>query len=220
MLEFTREQIDAVRKDPLLAREVESRLPDPSIVNKPASDLSDNEWDYLNDACYEALTSEAPVVESFDAEQSKGIYSVSIRGVPGAYFYSAIEFEDVGLFSTLEDARGDAEYEHGEFRVTDGDDEADIEEDEEAGAPTPEDNADALGAVESAASAEDIQLREQVVEFVKAFEKALPRPSGYIEGMARGYKKLPRLLDRVECFLRENGRMPDPDEAMELFETE
>jgi hypothetical protein len=152
MLEFTREQIDAVRKDPLLARDVESRLAAPSIVNKPASDLSDNEWDILNDACYEALTSEAPVIETFDAEQSKGTYSVTIRGVPGAYFYSAIEFEDVGLFSTLEEARGDAESEHGEYRVSDGDDEADIEENEELDAPTPENSADIAESLNSSVS--------------------------------------------------------------------
>jgi hypothetical protein len=46
----------------------------------------------LHDAAYDALTNEAPVVESFTAEQDKGAYHVCIRGIPGAYFVQATEY--------------------------------------------------------------------------------------------------------------------------------
>lgn len=114
---ISREQIDSVRTNNFLAPTVATSLSNPSTARKPAASLSDSEWDDLHDACIDALMNEAPVVECFDAEQDNGVYTVSIRGVPGAYYVSAPEFDDSEIFSTLEDARWHAESAHGEFRI-------------------------------------------------------------------------------------------------------
>ena len=114
---ITKEQIISVRSDPTTAPEVTSRLEDPGIAQKPLHALSDQDWADLHDACLETLINEAPIVESFDAEQDKGVYSVDIRGIDGAYFVQAIEFDDLGIFSSLEEARNRADLQFGEFRV-------------------------------------------------------------------------------------------------------
>lgn len=71
--------------------------------------------DQLHDAAYDALMNEAPEATAWDAEQDKGVYSVIVRGVPGAYFVQALEYEDDGVYSTLDEAIGAAEANYGEF---------------------------------------------------------------------------------------------------------
>jgi hypothetical protein len=67
MLEISKEQINAVRNAPLLSEYVKSCLPDPTVAQKPISSLTDEDWANLSNACLEALTNEAPEVESFVA---------------------------------------------------------------------------------------------------------------------------------------------------------
>lgn len=223
MLEINKEQIDVVRRSGALCDLIREQLSDPSLSLKDRSLLSDDEWAKLEDACLEVLRNEAPIVKEIDAEQSKGVYTISIHGIPGAYWIFAPEFDVEGVFSTLEEALAEVDSQHGEFLVADDDEKGSNENDEELTESMPEAETDSLGAVENAIHApttEDLKLREQAVEFVKTFEMTLPRPRGYIEGMTRGYKKLPRLINRVELYLRQNGKMPDPDETMKLFDTE
>ena len=78
-----------------------------------ASGLTDT--DDLRDAAYDALVNEAPEVKAWDAEQDKGVYSVVVRGVPGAYFVQAMEYDDDGVYSTLDEAVAAAEASYGEF---------------------------------------------------------------------------------------------------------
>lgn len=249
MLEISREQIDAVRNDLLLSSEVGLRLLEPSVAREPAASLSEDDWDNLGDACLEALTNDAPEVESFDAEQSKGVYSVTIRGVPGAYFVSAIEFDDSGVFSSLDEARAEADSVHGEFRLSGANDVCGMgEEEEEWEEPDPREPAFpdellsilartgdsmAVNAVRSQIEADDdlimlangvadpnrIKPRNEVAQFVVAFERTLPSPRGTIAGMMRGLIELPRLRLRVELYLRLNGRMPTPGEMAKLYGT-
>jgi hypothetical protein len=60
--------------------------------------------------------------------------------VEGAYFVRAIEFDDLGVFSTLEEARAEADSMHGEFRLADcgGRDDAEADEVEVAEAKSGE----------------------------------------------------------------------------------
>jgi len=51
------------------------------------------------------LLSGTPEVEIAFAWGAGEPYPISIYGVPGAYYASAPEFDDLGVFSTLEDAR-------------------------------------------------------------------------------------------------------------------
>jgi hypothetical protein len=63
----------------------------------------------------DVLTNEAPEVQEFTAEQDLGPYRILIRGVPGAYFVQALDHEDEGFFSTLEEANAKVYYLYGEF---------------------------------------------------------------------------------------------------------
>jgi hypothetical protein len=58
------------------------------------------------------------VVESYAAEQDKGAYAVNIIGVPGAYYIEAAEYDNMGFFETLEEARKALDLEYGEFLVS------------------------------------------------------------------------------------------------------
>lgn len=246
MIDLTREQIDAVRSDPVLGPEVAASLGDTHLAIKPSDSLTDQEWDELDDACSNGLFNGAPLVESFEAAQSNGPYPVSIRGVPGAYFVTAPEFSPAGAFSSLEDARDYADSEHGEFRVRDGDPEEEDEDDEWV-EPDPFEPAfpDSLLAALAGSSAgkvtkplrkrilaepslvllangkkapEGLARNEAVSALLASFESSLPKPQGAIAGMARMMGKLPRLRLRVELFLRVNGRLPSLAETARLYD--
>lgn len=60
---------------------------------------------------------EAPVVWSVTAEQDKGEYSIVILGVPGAYYVQAPEYDDKGVFDSLDDAENFVDLNFGEFLV-------------------------------------------------------------------------------------------------------
>src|SRR5882672_953327 len=98
-MELSQKQIEAIKQSGLLG------------ANDAA--LGDDE---LYDAAHEALTSEAPVVRSYTAEQDKGAYSIVIRGVPGAYFVSALEYDD-GVFDDLRSAEAAVHSHYGEFII-------------------------------------------------------------------------------------------------------
>jgi hypothetical protein len=117
-MNLSRSQIIAVLNSPIRQTALE-RPEDEAIARKSVEDFSADDWDALHDACMDALLNEAPIVSWFDAEQSKGAYGVSVRGVPGAYFVEAQEFDRVGLFDTQIEAENKADFEHGEFRVAD-----------------------------------------------------------------------------------------------------
>ncbi len=245
MMTITREQILAICSDPLLGPAAMARLSDPEVSRRPSASLTDSEWDDLHDSCLETLMNDAPIVESFEAEQSKGTYTVSIRGVPSAYFVTAPEFDSDGVFSTLDDARDHADSEHGEFRVREGDVEGD--EEEEWVEPDPYDPVfpDSLLSVLAGTDEPEsvARLRRSIVadanlvllangsnapqgmecagdasELVSSFEDSLPKPQGAIDGMSRMMMKLPRLRLRVELFKRVNGRLPDPRETSDLYD--
>ena len=100
MLKLSDNQIDAIRNSELR-------------VNL-ADYLKDARY-CLSDACIDVLTNEAPAVDEFTAEQDLGPYLVAIRGVPGAYFVTAAEHDDLGVFSDLEEVRAELLFAYGEF---------------------------------------------------------------------------------------------------------
>lgn len=217
MLRISNLQIDAVRQSPILSPHVLDRLDDPTIVEQPIGDLSKEALESLRDAVLEALVNEAPEVESFNAEQDKGAYSVTTLGVPGAYFVFAIEFDRAGVFSTLDEARDYAEDIHGEFRVTEREKntgEADEEERNVTSASTDDRLAEAQRRMPLELTTE---LRTLIRDHVNSFEKTLPKPQGAIAGMARIYKKLPKLEQKVAWFFADNKRLPDHDEILRIF---
>lgn len=104
MLKLSDKQIERVRRSGLLS------AGDAALTG-----------DSLYDAVLDALCNDAPVVMEYTAEQDKGAYSVLIRGVPGAYFVSALEYDDVGCFDILEDAEAEVGRHYGEFIVSKND---------------------------------------------------------------------------------------------------
>jgi hypothetical protein len=127
-MNLTVEQIDAIRFSKELSAEVASCLDSyKALASNPAtessSELTNEDYDALRDVCLEVLGNEAPTVEEYTAEQDKGAYAVTVRGVPGAYFVQALEYDDKGVFSTLDEARDCAFNHYGEFFVHDDDEE-------------------------------------------------------------------------------------------------
>ena len=116
MLKLLHDQIDAIRNSELRVKFADYSQ-DPKHLILPLSELDQGSIDSLWNVCIDALTSEAPVVEWFTAEQDLGPYFVSVRGVPGAYFVEAAERDNLGVFSNLEEARSTLFAEYGEFIV-------------------------------------------------------------------------------------------------------
>ena len=81
------------------------------VVNESMSD------DDRHDLALDALSNNAPAVFSKKAEQDKGTYSVVIRGVPGAFFVEAMEYDNAGVFDRLDEAKSYMWFNFGEFIV-------------------------------------------------------------------------------------------------------
>ena len=116
MIEIRLEHLEAVRNSSL-QEELKQCVADTSVLSRPLSKLSDDEYADLHDAVSDVLMNSAPIVEEFEAEQDKGVYSVQIHGVPGAYFVTATEYDSEGLFHSLDDARDCVQSNWGEFLV-------------------------------------------------------------------------------------------------------
>ena len=67
------------------------------------------------DVIVDFFNNEAPVVKEFEAEQDKGVYSVQIRGMSGAYFVWAPEYGDSEVFLSKKEAEDYVQLNFGEF---------------------------------------------------------------------------------------------------------
>lgn len=97
------------------------KLTDDHIAAVLDSDINDQNCDNMSavekyDLALELLTNESPEVGGFTAEQDLGEYGVVIRGVEGAYIVQAQDFDDEGVFSTLDKAKSATLFHHGEFK--------------------------------------------------------------------------------------------------------
>jgi hypothetical protein len=88
------------------------------LTVKPIKELDEGDADRLRETAVEALLDCAVEVESYEAEQDKGAYDINIMGVPGAYYIQAPEYEDMGFFETLEEARKAVRSRYGEFLLS------------------------------------------------------------------------------------------------------
>lgn len=73
--------------------------------------------DVLSDALRSLVMDNPEAVKSFDAEQDKGVYPITIYGRVGAYAVHAPEYDWSGLFLTLKEAERHIRGEFGEFLV-------------------------------------------------------------------------------------------------------
>jgi len=116
-MKLTTTQIVAIRNADLLRVHLAEDLQDQYLLNASLETLSSNQFGTLYDAAFGTLLNYSPMVEEFLAEQGKGVYPIHIMGVPGAYYVSAIEFDNEGVFDSLKDARSCVEFNHGEFLI-------------------------------------------------------------------------------------------------------
>jgi hypothetical protein len=116
MIELTKAQIDAIRASPemgsLIAKSVGS-----DQMNARLDQLDDEQYAILYDVILDTFLNEAPRVEELLAEQGKGVFTIQINGVPGAYSVFAPEYDSEGAFETLDDARAYVDFNFGEFLI-------------------------------------------------------------------------------------------------------
>lgn len=109
----------AILSTPELREATQSALSNPACASIPLHKLSEEQYADLYDTAWDAWINKSPVVEELTAEQDKGVYSISIHGVPGAYFVTANEYDDKGPFDSVDEAMAFIEDEWGEFLVDD-----------------------------------------------------------------------------------------------------
>lgn len=118
-MKLTDKNVEAILKAPELREALLAALMRDGIgsdvLGKPVSRLDKDTLDCVYDAASEALHDCGLVVESYEAEQDKGAYGINIIGVPGAYYVEAPEYDEMGAFDTLEEARNALEGNYGEF---------------------------------------------------------------------------------------------------------
>jgi hypothetical protein len=115
MIKLDRQHIDAIRLSNELSSVVAGYLDEPTLVSRTAKDLSDADYDSLHDACYDALTNDAPTVKQITGEGDFGPFHIIVRGVPNAYFVSALDFDNKGLFTSSEEAEAWADFNYEPF---------------------------------------------------------------------------------------------------------
>ena len=114
--------IEAIHASSLLKPHIAAGLEDPALLEKPFKDLAQSESDTLWDAAMDAWMNESPeeVPRTGYTWDSYGggswdAFPIGVRGVKGAYFVHAQEFDNEGPFTTLEEAQDWLETNYSEF---------------------------------------------------------------------------------------------------------
>ena len=246
MLEITHDQIDTIRRSPELGPLVREQLSDPSLVLKDCLSMTDDGWVELEDVCLEVLRNEAPIIKEIDAEQSKGVYTISIHGIPGAYWVFAPEFDIVGVFSTLSEAMAEIDSQHGEFLVdADSTMEACIDGDLSDSSYDPYEpnfGDDLLRMISCSDQLSEIdRIRKKILcdkhlirlangsvadsssppkgllKLLEKLDKSLGKVTGYIAGMGR-HSRMMKVKARAILFHALHGRLPDEKVMRELYD--
>ncbi len=209
------------------------------LSKKPIDELTENDFNEIHNFCSDLWLNESPDVESYDVEQDKGIYPVTIKGIPGVYWISAPEYDDEGPLDTLEEARKAVEATFGEFLVGDPNVpellEDEVVEEEKL-------NDQLLTLLARSKIRKKIELTRNKINAnpewqelgrghllssfylprelelkINTYIGTLPKTSGFIAGMAREFSQLPKLRARVLLFYYLNEAMPDDTELSKLF---
>lgn len=96
--------LKALLANPHMRQEISNHLDDEELTSADFDNLADSDLAALHDAALEAFD-EAPVVKSYLATGGDGEdYPIEIFGVLGVYAVRAQEFDDEGMFETVEEA--------------------------------------------------------------------------------------------------------------------
>ena len=116
MLDLPNAQSDPIRASPeirgLIAKAVGS-----DQLNARLDQIDDEQYATLYDVILDTFLNEAPIVEELLAEQDKGVFTIQISGVPGAYYVFATEYDREGAFETLDEALAYVDFNFGEYLI-------------------------------------------------------------------------------------------------------
>lgn len=118
MDELKTTHLNAIRQHRTLSRRLRKAGMRRELFTARIEDLRKDEFAELYDACTDVWCNWSPVVRKFTADQGVGDYPIEVRGVIGAYFVCAQEFDRAGPFDTTTEAEGFVRREHGEFLVS------------------------------------------------------------------------------------------------------
>lgn len=97
--------IKALLKHPEMREWMLQRLDDTSLASADIEGLSCSDFAVLHDAALDVFGNEGiPIVKAYLAEGGYGDYPIEIAGVEGVYVVRALEDEDTGFFTTVEEA--------------------------------------------------------------------------------------------------------------------
>lgn len=237
-MKITVPQIDAVRFSSL-SQSVLKRVG--NIAMKASSELSPDNHLGLQDACIDALVNDAPVVRSLEAEQDKGVYPIEVRGVPGAFWVFALEFDNEGVFSSIDEALSHVETQYGELLIRDGGYQSEHDPDPAVESEVDELSEGLLFILARSQSKREIEVVRQKIladpelfamsrgnigsgdalpseasEAILALQASLPKPQGTISGMAQ-MSRVWKLRAYIKLYWLINRQVPEKAEIEDLL---
>jgi hypothetical protein len=104
-MDIQKTHLKALFANPQMRKEICNRIGDEELMSVDLDDLADSDFAALHDAAWEVFNDEAPVVKSYLATGAdREDYPIEIVGVIGAYAVRAPEFDDKGMFETVQEA--------------------------------------------------------------------------------------------------------------------
>lgn len=106
MFKIDPSHIKALLDSPEGREAILKRLNNEALVSADIESLSSSDYDVLCDAASNVFAEwDLPTVKQYFAQGGDGEeFPINVIGVKGAYAFIAPEFDDAGLFATLEDA--------------------------------------------------------------------------------------------------------------------
>ena len=116
-MRITLSQIKALLNHPETLNGIRYALDGKEINLTYLDKLCDDDLSYLIDAALDSISSYAPIVKTYEAEQDKGVYPVNIYGVDGCYIVWAAENDWSDIFNAIEEAEQYVDLTFGEFLI-------------------------------------------------------------------------------------------------------
>ena len=116
-MRITLSQIKALLNHPETLNGIRYALYGKEINLTDVDKLCGDDLSYLMDAALDSISSYAPIVKTYEAEQDKGVYPVNIYGVDGCYIVWAAEYDWSDIFNSIEEAEQYVDLTFGEFLI-------------------------------------------------------------------------------------------------------
>ena len=107
--------LEAIIKSKLFSKQIKELSKDFPQLHKSLDEMTVDEYNGIYNVIYDLWQNDAPVVEEMTGYGSFGEFPIGIKGVKGAYYIFASEFDDLGPFKTKKEAIAEAESEYSTF---------------------------------------------------------------------------------------------------------